>query len=576
MSSDDPATGKKRRCCGEPEPAQPLPGPAPPGWHPGDKPPVNPLEGATSDADLRQRFDQAVRDLLRSAGTARGPQFGPRKNAYLPYLVIRAFGGDHGARPVTVTFWESPDIFVVPNLAAEAAPPAPPTRGGLAQAGVPNTLWAHVWNLGRAPVFNARVEFYWFDPTLGFSAGSANLIGVAHVDLGDRTSGRAHTIVKCPTTWVPAFVNGGHECLVVRCFDPLTDPLGPNPWTGRDDRHVGQRNIHVANTASPGVAQIALRLGCATPPGPATLEVVPTKVADVGWLAVLAGKRAGGLRDAVSFSETYGIMYPTLLRPAGDRPNLTGIGPQTTAGILRGSIQFERGCDELEAIFYAGVDGLQPGECRVYRVQQTASGSIAGGFTVIVQNSPIGGVAGQSVFFGRWIDQGGNHATITGADGKVFVQYTDVSRGPFSGDERHPANAAANITVNFSDVNVTITGELQDAGQSIRWANGSVWQRIPERTGGGRGSPLTVTIQTPATTTTQRQVQLTAIASDPSGSALTFQWSSDRSAAQIHGGTAIVDFQLAEGPGPYVITVKVTNAAGLSATASITINFVGR
>ena len=35
-------------------------------------------------------------------------------------------------------------------------------------------------------------------------------IGVEHVDLGDRTSGKAHTIVKCPISWVPSFINGGH------------------------------------------------------------------------------------------------------------------------------------------------------------------------------------------------------------------------------------------------------------------------------------------------------------------------------------------------------------------------------
>jgi hypothetical protein len=506
MSSTDPATGKtpcncpchkaaaaapcclcdcakKRPCCGEPEPAQPLPGPAPPGWQPGDKPPVNPLTGAASDADLQKRFDQAVRDLILSGGTPGGTKFGPRKDEYLPYLVVRAFGGDRGARPLSVPFWESPDIFVAPNLSAETAPALPTTRGGLAQASAPNTLWAHVWNLGRAPVFNARVEFYWFDPTLGLSAGSANLIGVAYVDLGERTSGRAHTIVKCTATWVPAFLNGGHECLVVRCFEPMTDPLGPEPWATWGDRHVAQRNIHVANAASPGVAQIALRLGCATPPGKATLEVTPVKVADVGWLSILSGKRAGGLRDAASFSETFGIMYPTPLRGAADRPNLTGIPPKAAEGILRSRIQFERGCDELEAIFYASVDGLQPGECRVYRAQQTASGRITGGFTVIVQNNPGSGVAVvPSMFGGIWVDPGGVHVTITGADGKVAVQYAEVNRGPFTGVETHPANAPPNVTVNFSDANVTITGELQNAGRSIQWANGTVWQRVPEGT----------------------------------------------------------------------------------------------
>jgi hypothetical protein len=338
---------------------------------------------------LVKLFNQAVIDLTRPGGgsTGRDPQFGPRKDEYLPYLVVRAFGGDRGARTISVPFWESPDIFVAPNLSAEVAPPAPTTRGGLAQASAPNTLWAHVWNLGRAPVVNARVEFYWCDPTVGISSDPSQLIGVAHVDLGDRNSGRAHTIVKCPTSWVPTFLNGGHECLIVRCFEPLTDPLGNNPWSPWDDRHVGQRNIHVVNAASPAVAQIALRLGCAAPPGPVTLEVRRVRAADVGWLSVLAGKRATGMRDAASVREVVGLMYPTPLRGVSDRPKLADITPKAAEGLLRRRIEFERGCDELEAVFYVSVDGLQPGECRIYRIQQLASGRITGGYTVILRKS---------------------------------------------------------------------------------------------------------------------------------------------------------------------------------------------
>jgi hypothetical protein len=44
---------------------------------------------------------------------------------------------------------------------------------------------------------NARIEFSRFNPTLGFTEASANLIGVTHVDLGNRTSGHAHQYVKC-------------------------------------------------------------------------------------------------------------------------------------------------------------------------------------------------------------------------------------------------------------------------------------------------------------------------------------------------------------------------------------------
>ena len=167
--------------------------------------------------------------------------------------------------------------------------------------------------------------------------------------------------------------------------NPLTDPISPNPWAAWDDRHVGQRNIHVVDASSPGVAQIALRLGCEIPPGRATLEVHRARVADVGWLSVLSGKRDPGLREVSSVKEVVGLMYPTMLRTAGDRPDLSRIAPEALRGVLRQRIEFERGCDELEAIFYVSVDGLQKGECRIYRIQQVATGRITGGFTVIVR-----------------------------------------------------------------------------------------------------------------------------------------------------------------------------------------------
>ena len=81
----------------------------------------------------------------------KGPTFGPRKDEFLPFLVVRATSGDRGQRPYSGVFWESPDIFVTPNVESSTAPLRPPTTAGIAQASVPNTVYAHVWNLGKAP-----------------------------------------------------------------------------------------------------------------------------------------------------------------------------------------------------------------------------------------------------------------------------------------------------------------------------------------------------------------------------------------------------------------------------------------
>ena len=381
---DDCGCPKPRPCCGERGKPNRPDTPKAPGWEPGDIPPRNPLEGLTGDTEIITAVKGAIIDIVRSGSGPGGPGMGPRKNEYLPWLLVRANAGDRGGRPLNAPFWESPDISVLPG-AASATPAIPPVPANVAQAGVPNTLWAHVWNLGWAPVYNARVEFYWFNPSLGFNAASANLIGVTHVDLGNRTSGHAHTYVKCPTSWTPTYLNGGHECLMVRIFEPLTDPLSADPWDASDDRHVGQRNIAVIDAQSPAMLELNIRLGCGEPPGNADLQVQEVNPKDVAWLSVMEGKRDHGYTRARDATEIAGMMYPTLVRRDDDKAHLDGIDPHSAERLLRRTVAFERGCDELEALFYVHVDGLRPKECRIYRITQTVSGRLVGGYTVIAR-----------------------------------------------------------------------------------------------------------------------------------------------------------------------------------------------
>jgi hypothetical protein len=131
-------------------------------------------------------------------------------------------------------WWLSPDIWTVPGDDPEG--PA-----GVPIVGSPAYMWASVRNNGNTAVANATVRFYWANPSVGFDRNTANPIGSAFVSLDP---GEAQDVL-CLTPWIPAFVNGGHECVLAEAFhssDPL--PAGP-AFNVSTDRHVAQRNLDV-------------------------------------------------------------------------------------------------------------------------------------------------------------------------------------------------------------------------------------------------------------------------------------------------------------------------------------------
>lgn len=171
-------------------------------------------------------------------------------SAFKPFVMIRTHAGDRGIRlGPNDTFWESPDIWTAEG-APDATPDIPPNIGGRVTAGIPNTVYAHVWNLGRAPVAGAIVEWYWFNPSLGINGADANLIGKTRVDLSPRGFPGCHRLVKCPVAWVPVMENKGHECIVAR-VSAFGDPLNSeDSWDPKADRHVAQRNMTLLNSTS--------------------------------------------------------------------------------------------------------------------------------------------------------------------------------------------------------------------------------------------------------------------------------------------------------------------------------------
>lgn len=395
----DPSPGSKRPKCPPPEvPSQPgtvdveQQNPPPnvisstvPPWSVG-----RPTEGSSSEIPW---FSNQVGQVLRN-----GPQFGPRKDEYLPYLVIRASSGDRGGRPINGVFWESPDIFILPGQDADTAPLQPATFGAVAEANQPNTLYAHVWNFGKAPAYRARVEFYWFNPSLGISRADANLIGAAWVDLGNRftlypnwvevtesygqwLSQGCHALVRCPVSWVPVFENGGHECLVVRVFEPIMDALDPNQFSAAADRHVGQHNIAVVEASSPAAIDLALTLGYPDGPADAEVDVSTDPPATMEWLQLFAGSRAPG------FHVPHGPVIAGLSPPtvSGVRvPSISKLPTESQSVLLRAKERFHRSCCPSSIAFHASAADLRPKDAQVFRIRQRLAGEVVGGYSVVL------------------------------------------------------------------------------------------------------------------------------------------------------------------------------------------------
>lgn len=341
----------------------------------------NPNRPGKTVGTSRGRFDDPSGLRPGDLSTTNPPDSwaGPRKDLYLPFLFLRANPGDLGARPVAGPFWESPDVFILAGVDASTAPPIPPALGQTGLAGQPNTLYAHVWNFGNASAPQVVVEFYWCDPTLGIGPASAHLIGQSIVSLGAKGSGQSHAVVKCPESWTPTYINGGHECLVVRVWDYTGDALGTPPWDASLNRHVGQRNIHVVPAGGDLGAALAnsvprldstplvLRVG---PLYGEPAEVNVTRVAphEMPWLQLHTGVRG---------------QFPAQSSPTGE-PLLspaTTIGGSASAGGLASSHQVTG--DDQQVALTSSDDPPAPGEAHVYRVTASQGGQVVGGYTVV-------------------------------------------------------------------------------------------------------------------------------------------------------------------------------------------------
>jgi len=195
---------------------------------------------------------QDARDKIaakRHQGVVEGPvepkpEIGfSRAQGLWPFLLIRSFPGDFGARPAQVPDMNhSPDIFLIHSNSENA--PTVVTREGMPELQRRKTIivwqdWkfdvlVHVWNLGRTTANGVRIRVWVRDP-----AGGIEFIGGHQLDLGDRASTNSHLAVKVGT-WTANSITGiAQQREIIATAECIVDVA-----TGAtQDRHTAVRKI---------------------------------------------------------------------------------------------------------------------------------------------------------------------------------------------------------------------------------------------------------------------------------------------------------------------------------------------
>jgi hypothetical protein len=132
-------------------------------------------------------------------------------------------------------WWLSPNVWAV-----QASAPNDPSPGTLAPvAGHSYYLKATVRNTEPYRIENAKVDFFWANPTAGISRSTASQVGTAFASANAGSSVDA----LCLTPWTPSYINQGHECIVAAVTQP--GGVATAALDAPNDVHVAQRNLSV-------------------------------------------------------------------------------------------------------------------------------------------------------------------------------------------------------------------------------------------------------------------------------------------------------------------------------------------
>jgi hypothetical protein len=161
-----------------------------------------------------------------------------------PYLVIKNNPNDTGDRPLENPNYYPDSIWIEEFTASggEGDRVITPQEGGRYRVCV------EIHNLGSVASYATFVEFYCYLYSPSDPAESRTYpIGVPKMI----TINAGCSSVQRSDLWIPEVLGGGHDCIIVRAYDPIMDPMDLSIYSLIVDRHVGQRNIAIA-MAPPG------------------------------------------------------------------------------------------------------------------------------------------------------------------------------------------------------------------------------------------------------------------------------------------------------------------------------------